>query len=108
MWTSVRVVFRKELREALRDRRTMISTIVIPSLVVPLLLFGVGGLMRRVVGRARDETPTIAIVGGNDSRDIVTEIESARDPVRDQPMFRIVDGADYRQQISDKKLRDRK
>ena len=30
------VVFAKELRDALRDRRTLISVIVIPTLVMPL------------------------------------------------------------------------
>ena len=32
----------KEMRDSLRDYRTIISMIVVPVLVIPLLIFGIG------------------------------------------------------------------
>ena len=41
-WRNVWVVFTKELCDTLRDRRTLLSTLVLPTLAMPLLLLGVG------------------------------------------------------------------
>lgn len=41
-WTNILTVYLKELKDSLRDRRTLLSTIIIPTLVMPLLTFGVG------------------------------------------------------------------
>ncbi|HLS28790.1 MAG TPA: hypothetical protein VK041_09085, partial [Opitutales bacterium] len=42
------VVYRKELLDSLRDRRALISMIVVPFVVMPLLLLGMGGLTMKV------------------------------------------------------------
>ena len=34
---NIGIVYRKELTEALRDRRTLISTLLVPLLLFPLL-----------------------------------------------------------------------
>jgi len=39
---NIFIVYRKELTEALRDRRTLVSSIVIPLLAFPVLAFGLG------------------------------------------------------------------
>ena len=36
-WRNIGTVYRKELRDSLRDRRTVISMIVVPVLLMPLL-----------------------------------------------------------------------
>ncbi len=41
-------VFRKELRSTLRDRRTLLSAILIPALAVPLLILGVTKLQQQL------------------------------------------------------------
>ena len=48
---NIGIVYRKELLEALRDRRTLISTILVPILLFPILTVGVGFV---VAGRLRD------------------------------------------------------
>jgi ABC-type Na+ efflux pump permease subunit len=37
---NVGIVYRKELREALRDRRTLVSSLLVPLLLFPILTAG--------------------------------------------------------------------
>jgi sodium transport system ATP-binding protein len=37
-WANIVTIYLKELRDSLRDRRTLISTIVMPTLIMPLLM----------------------------------------------------------------------
>lgn len=98
-WNHIRTVYLKELKDSLRDRRTLISMIVVPTLVMPALVFGVGFIMSKVIKQARDEQVSVMILGGEDSPGVVTALKADK-------RFRIVPAADdYRQRISDKKLR---
>lgn len=90
-------IYRKELTDALRDRRTLISMIVIPSLVIPLLTLVVGSIMTRVISGARQEVPAIVVLGGEDSPGVVAQLRAAR--------FRIEGADDWRARIADKRLR---
>lgn len=98
-WRSVLTVYRKELRDSLRDRRTLFSTIFIPTIIMPILMFGVGRLMTQVVSKAREEIPAIAIVGGADSPGVVAQLQA------DKRMRVVVAGESWKQAISDKKVR---
>ena len=64
---NIAVVYRKELREALRDRRTLISTVIVPLLAFPLLSVGIGALATILVNKAKEEVPKVMILGGADS-----------------------------------------
>jgi sodium transport system permease protein len=66
-WHNVGIVYRKELTEALRDRRTLISTILVPLFLFPVLSVGFGALAVELVGKAKEETPKVMILGGEDS-----------------------------------------
>ena len=68
---NVGIVYRKELTEALRDRRTLISTIVVPLLLFPLLSVGFGAMAVALVGKAKDEIPKVMVLGGEDSPAVV-------------------------------------
>jgi sodium transport system permease protein len=93
------IIYRKELRDALRDRRTLISSIVVPTLLMPLLLFGVGKLMQRAVTEAREEVPAVAVLGGAGSPELLARLTGdAR--VRLVPV-----PADWREAIAAKRLR---
>lgn len=63
---NVGIVYRKELREALRDRRTLISTLIVPLILFPLLTAGFAALAITLVGKAKEEVPRIMILGGQD------------------------------------------
>jgi len=98
-WHHIITVYLKELRDSLRDRRTLISMIVIPTLVMPILMFGVGAIMTKVIKSARDEASPIVILGGEDSPGVVAALKADK-------RFRIVSsGGDYKQLVSEKKIR---
>jgi sodium transport system permease protein len=75
---NIAVVYRKELTEALRDRRTLISSLLVPVLLFPLLTAGLGAAISALVGRAKEEIPKIMILGGEDSPRIVEELHGLK------------------------------
>jgi sodium transport system permease protein len=98
-WHHIVTVYLKELKDSLRDRRTLISMIVIPTLVMPLIMFGAGLVMSKVVRQARAEATSLVIVGGADSPGIVAALKA-------DARFRLVESpTDYRQLISEKRIR---
>src|SRR5258708_224982 len=98
-WSNIVTVYLKELRDMLRDRRTIISMIVVPTLIMPLIMFGVGSIMTRIMKQARTEIVSVMVLGGADSPGVVASLKADR-------KFRVVpESADYKQLISDKKVR---
>lgn len=98
-WKNILTVYFKELRDSLRDRRTLISMIVVPTLVMPALVFGVGTIMTKVIKKAKDEATTLVIVGGADSPGVVSALKA-------DSRFKVLPAdANYRQAISEKKIR---
>src|SRR5499427_9958277 len=72
---NIGVVYRKELTEALRDRRTLITTFLVPLLMIPVLGAGFTGVMSAVIGSAKREKAKVAIVGGEDSPGVVAALK---------------------------------
>lgn len=96
---NIFAVYRKELKDSLRDRRTLISTIVLPTVLIPLLMFGAGGLTKKVITQAQAEVPTIAVLGGEDSPGVLAQLQA-------DPKLKVVPaGADWKQRVIDKQLR---
>jgi sodium transport system permease protein len=97
--SNILTIYLKELRDALRDRRTLISTIVIPTIVMPGLMFGLVRLGAKIEASNRQEIPTVMILGGADSPQVVAALQQS-------PKFKVVPARDdYQQLIVDKKLR---
>ncbi len=98
-WSHIVTVYLKELKDSLRDRRTLISMVVVPTLLMPLIMFGAGFVMSKVVRKAQAEATSLVIVGGADSPGIIAALKA-------DPKFRIVEtGGDYRQMVTEKKIR---
>lgn len=98
-WRQIAVVYRKELREMLRDKRALRSMILIPTLVMPGLAIGVGLLAANVVSSARSDVAAAAVLGGADSPAVVAALRAL-------PRIRVVPAPpDWRAQIAEKKLR---
>ena len=96
---NIFTVYLKELKDALRDRRTLMSVIIIPTVVMPVMFFGVGKIMAGVMKKAAEEIPAVAIIGGGDSPGVVAALKaSAKLKIVAAP-------ADWKQAISDKKIR---
>ena len=56
-------IIKKELRDLVRDRRTMFFMIVFPAVIIPFLIGGVSKLTISIMKKEMDKTLTIAIVG---------------------------------------------
>jgi sodium transport system permease protein len=96
---NIAVVYRKEFRDLLRDRRTIISMIVVPVVVIPLLMLLFGGLAARLVSKAAGEVAPVMILGETNAPGIAARL-------REIPRLRVVPtAADYTNQISEKKIR---
>ncbi|HYW08911.1 MAG TPA: ABC transporter permease subunit/CPBP intramembrane protease [Longimicrobium sp.] len=65
---TVRVVLRKELRETLRDRRTLFLMLVIPTLLYPTLFVVLEQLALFGQRSLRQQAPVVAVAGGDDVR----------------------------------------
>jgi sodium transport system permease protein len=98
-WRKIFTVYRKELKDMLRDRRTIFSMVLVPALIMPGLMLMAGGVAVTVVKRARQEVPKIMIVGGEDSPGL-------RQVLQTDPRLKVVPAeTDYARQISEKTIR---
>ena len=96
---NILAVYLKELRDSLRDRRTLISMIVVPTLMIPGIMLIAGVVSYKVVNKAREEVPTVMVLGGDDSPVVRAALAADR-------KIRLVPAApDWKQRIIDKQLR---
>jgi len=98
-WSQIFTVYRKELKDALRDRRSLISMFVVPALVIPALTLGLGTVASKAEKKARAEIPAVMIVGGEDSPAMRAAL-AADKRVRVEPF-----SSDYAKRIEEKQLR---
>jgi len=96
---NIGIVYRKELIDSLRDRRTLISMIAVPLLVMPLLTIGMGALTLSMIGEAEKETPKVMILGGDDSPHVMAELRKVQD------LQLVPANPDYAEEISNKQIR---
>ena len=96
---NIGVVYRKELIDSLRDRRTVVSMVAVPILLMPLLTVGLGVLSAVLLGRAMQEIPQVMVLGGEDSPKVVAALQALGE-------IRVVPARpDYAEQISNKQIR---
>ncbi|HYL64788.1 MAG TPA: ABC transporter permease [Candidatus Methylomirabilis sp.] len=96
---SIGVVYRKELTEWLRDRRTLISTVLVPLLAFPILISGVIYLSSTLMSQAQKEVPKVMIIGGDDSPNAIAALRANKE-------LEIVPYADnWKDEISNKEIR---
>jgi len=96
---AVGVVYRKEFTEWVRDRRTLISTVVVPLFFFPIIMVGFTALAVVLVGKAKEETPKIMILGGKDSPHVVEGLQKVKS--LEIAPYRV----NWKEQISDKEIR---
>jgi sodium transport system permease protein len=95
----VLVVYRKEILDMVRDRRTLFGTFLFPLIIFPLMTAGFGTLEKKSRERVKNETTEVMVLNEQHAPQVVTAL-------RDVETLRIVPpAADYVQQINDKKLR---
>lgn len=67
------VIFLKELHEASRDRRTLLTSFLLPILLVPLLVLGFPALARRQEKALWERPARVGIVGREEARELITD-----------------------------------
>jgi sodium transport system permease protein len=95
IWT----VYAKELRDLLRDRRTILSMIVIPTLAIPAMIFGVAVIGVKVVKQASAEVPSVMLLGAEHSPRIAAALQA------DDKIKLVPPGDDWRDAIANKRVR---
>ena len=96
---NIGIVYRKELTEALRDRRTLISSILIPLLLFPVVAIGIAYTTVELIGEASRLPSKIMILGGQDSPGVVAGLQAAKN------LLVMPTASNYVELISDKKIR---
>src|SRR5260370_5877605 len=97
--SAVGIVYRKEFTEWVRNRRTLIATVLVPLFLFPVMMVGFSALAVVMVGKAEKEPPKIMILGGDDSPQLLASI-------RKLDALEIVPYApNWKDQISNKDIR---
>ncbi len=98
-WGHIVTVYCKEMKDSLRDRRTLLSMVVVPTLLMPLLIFAVSFLVKTTVQKAQAEATSLVLIGGEDSPGVVAGLKAAKN------LRVIAADRDYRQMVSEKRVR---
>jgi sodium transport system permease protein len=96
---NIGIVYRKELLDSVRERRTLISMVVAPLLLMPALTFGFGFAAYKLVGEARQEVPRVMVLGAKDSPALMGELKALK------TIEMVPASPDYVDQISNKRIR---
>ncbi len=67
-------ILKKELRDTLRDRRTLISMIIMPVLLMPGLILGMGSLADMQVRQSQEKYLKLGIMNGAAAPDLVEHL----------------------------------
>ena len=98
-WSQICTVYFKEIKDALRDKRTLITTLLLPTILIPGIIFGAGFVMSKVIRKAQAEQSSVMVLGGEDSPALF-------EALRADENFRMVDPAEnWRDQVSNKQVR---
>lgn len=63
--SNIVTIFKKEMTDTLRDRRTLIFMLLIPIVAIPLLMMGLSSLMVSQITKVKEEVSEIVIEGEN-------------------------------------------
>jgi sodium transport system permease protein len=96
---SVGIVYRKEFTEWTRDRRTLISTVLVPLLIFPIMIVGIIGVSSTLVGQAKKEVPKVMVLGGDDSPQLLASLR------RLSTLDVVPYASNWKDQISNKEIR---
>lgn len=64
-------IFRKELKDILRDRRTLIMMVLVPMLIMPLLIIGLNKLQSSIMEKAQEKELRIGFLGSDYAPDLM-------------------------------------
>lgn len=71
-------IWKKELQDGIRDRRTLVSTIILPMLLMPGIIIGMGKLVTWQISQAKDQPVTIGVVNSAAATDFVSQLSATK------------------------------
>ncbi|NLY53625.1 MAG: ABC transporter permease [Firmicutes bacterium] len=75
-WRHIKLVFRKEMLDTLRDKRTLLGLVILPVLLMPILILGMPALMQSRMDKAGEELTVLAVVGAERGPELVSWLEA--------------------------------
>ncbi|HZZ42129.1 MAG TPA: ABC transporter permease subunit/CPBP intramembrane protease [Tepidisphaeraceae bacterium] len=94
----IRTVFFKELRELLRDRRSMLIMFGVPLVLYPVMLLGMGALGEKKINQLKSDKYTIVVQNAADAPKLIEIINQPESGIS------IVDKPDPEQQLLNEKI----
>ena len=79
---SIKLIYLKEVLDLMRDRRTIISMLVLPLLFIPLLFLGLSYFLSRSINRAQDKQFNLALKQETGLEGMTQSLEQAGFKVR--------------------------
>jgi len=73
---NIAIIYKKELLDTIRDRRTIISMIVVPILLFPMLTLGFSSFAANMVEKSAVEIHKIAIIGSDNVPEFFAVIDT--------------------------------
>lgn len=95
---SIKIVYKKELLDTVRDRRTIISMIIVPVLIFPLLTIGFSAFAASMMEKSAGEVHPVAIVGAKNAPRLA-------EMVGDSPKVTVLASDSVERDVSDKTIR---
>ncbi len=95
--SHVKAVFVKELRETLRDRRSMIVMFGIPLILYPLITLAVAGLGLSRQKKLADQVDLVAVVNAQAAPELLARLKADK-------QLKIYDAPDPRQALADRRI----
>ena len=92
---NIITIFLKEMKDMLRDRRTVLTMIVMPILLMPLLLTVVTSMTKSQVEKAQDKDLRIAIDDNGSAAELVKRLKRRKDV----KVFESIQPDDFNQMI---------
>lgn len=77
MFRNIKIIYKKELLDVIRDRRTIISMVVVPILIFPLLTIGFSGVMASLMQKSAAEKHKIAIINTENAPELFALIDTS-------------------------------
>lgn len=72
------LVWRKELLDIVRDRRTLMSMIIVPLLLMPVMMVGIGALMTSSMQDLESRTYSVGLVNGQESPKVADALKDIK------------------------------
>ena len=94
---KTKIIYFKEMLDTLRDRRTLISMILVPIILFPILIIGMSAVMVMMVKKTEAEVTRIAVIGKEFAPAALSLIDDGK-------TFEIVEEKDFESALKEKKI----